>query len=99
VIEPRGPEVGAQAFAETLLVAEHYPEENSAALATTRLTWPISRAVASATSKFSCWSARLKTVRGSPCEVDVPPPLGPRRRFESRAMRKRSWEGDARAVV
>ncbi len=40
----------------------------------TRPTLPISLAVASATSKFSCWSARLKTVRGWPCEVDVPPP-------------------------
>jgi hypothetical protein len=33
VVEARGPEVGAQPFAQALLVAEHDPEQNSAALA------------------------------------------------------------------
>jgi hypothetical protein len=33
-------------------------------------------AVASATSRFLRSSARLKTVRGWPCEVDAPPPRG-----------------------
>jgi hypothetical protein len=43
---------------------------------------PTSLAVASATSKFPCSSARRKTVRGCPCEVIAAPP-GADRRWES----------------
>jgi len=36
----------------------------------------------------SLFSARRKIVRGCPCEVDAPPPPGPRRADESRAERE-----------
>jgi hypothetical protein len=59
-----------------------------------RLQWPvgtkrtekhgqISRAVASATSRLSCSSARRK-IRGWPWEVDAAPPWGRRRRAQSK---------------
>jgi hypothetical protein len=44
--------------------------------ASPRLIRPISFAVASATSGFPCSSARRKTVRAWPCEVDAHPPRG-----------------------
>jgi hypothetical protein len=47
-----------------------------------RLIDPTSFAVASATSRLPCSSARRKTVREWPCEVDAPPPRGRGRRTD-----------------
>jgi hypothetical protein len=57
---------------------------------------PISRAVASATSRFARSRAR-KTVRGWPCEVDAPPPWGRDGVASLKAVTRVAWEEDARA--
>ena len=80
-----------------------------------RLSCGSSFAVASATSRFPCSSARPKIEYGRPCEVDAPPPRGrdglgnngieaglglpPRRGFFRRRPRYESDACELRAVT
>jgi hypothetical protein len=58
--------------------------------ASIRPSWGSSRVALRAPTTLPRCSARLKIECGRPCEVDVPPPSGPGRRHESRAVGRAS---------
>ena len=71
LLEPEAKPAGGEAGVAVRLLRATSAVSSSGSAIVTR---PISRAVTSASTRLSCSSARLKMVRGWPCEVDAAPP-------------------------